>query len=258
MRTKIPLFCPGVNTSPVLFAPQRSGCFGEIFMSFKASMRSGLIVAASLWLCAAGTARAAEGDAAAPDATANVGSASDTDSAPAAKPRKHHAARKVAPKVHKAAAKPAPKSTDEAADDAKPGSNGGGAISPSVANANAQWPAQAAPDTTSNMAAQADSVLRQASPQPEQPAMAVPASTASNDQVIAPDQLNDLDRAATEQPAPPLTLAKATVDVAAAPAATETVSTDNSTWDRTSMIGKVFIAFGGVLTMASALRMFMA
>ena len=68
---------------------------------------------------------------------------------------------------------------DEAADDAKPGSNGGGAISPSVANANAQWPVQAAPDTTSNMAAQADSVLRQASPQPEQPAMAVPASTRS-------------------------------------------------------------------------------
>ena len=33
---------------------------------------------------------------------------------------------------------------------------------------------------------------------------------------------------------------------------------DNSTWDQTSLIGKIFIAFGALLTMASAARMFMA
>lgn len=30
------------------------------------------------------------------------------------------------------------------------------------------------------------------------------------------------------------------------------------TWDRTSLIGKIFVAFGGLLTLASAARMFMA
>ena len=33
---------------------------------------------------------------------------------------------------------------------------------------------------------------------------------------------------------------------------------ESSTWDQTSLIGKIFIAFGALLTMASAARMFMA
>jgi hypothetical protein len=32
----------------------------------------------------------------------------------------------------------------------------------------------------------------------------------------------------------------------------------NATWDETSLIGKIFIAFGALLTLASAARMFMA
>ncbi len=32
----------------------------------------------------------------------------------------------------------------------------------------------------------------------------------------------------------------------------------NTTWDRTSLIGKIFIGFGVLLTMASAVRMFIA
>ena len=36
------------------------------------------------------------------------------------------------------------------------------------------------------------------------------------------------------------------------------VSTDDSAWSQTSLIGKIFIAFGGLLTLASAARMFMA
>ena len=35
-------------------------------------------------------------------------------------------------------------------------------------------------------------------------------------------------------------------------------SKEDSTWDQTSLIGKIFIAFGALLTMASAARMFMA
>jgi hypothetical protein len=38
-----------------------------------------------------------------------------------------------------------------------------------------------------------------------------------------------------------------------------TVSRDEgSSWDQASLIGKIFIAFGGLLTAASAARMFMA
>jgi hypothetical protein len=47
---------------------------------------------------------------------------------------------------------------------------------------------------------------------------------------------------------------------AEAPAATPVMASSNesSTWDQTSLIGKIFIAFGGLLTLASAARMFMA
>jgi len=70
------------------------------------------------------------------------------------------------------------------------------------------------------------------------------------------DQLNEVDKAIKE-PTPP---SQTTVAVAptrslatAKPAVEET-----STWDQTSLIGKIFIAFGALLTVASAARMFMA
>ena len=43
-----------------------------------------------------------------------------------------------------------------------------------------------------------------------------------------------------------------------APAAAAASSKEDSAWDQTSLIGKIFIAFGALLTMASAARMFMA
>jgi hypothetical protein len=46
--------------------------------------------------------------------------------------------------------------------------------------------------------------------------------------------------------------------MATAKAAPVLASSDNSAWDQTSLIGKVFIAFGALLTMASAARMLMA
>jgi hypothetical protein len=47
--------------------------------------------------------------------------------------------------------------------------------------------------------------------------------------------------------------------VKAAPAAPALASSgESSTWDQTSLIGKIFIGFGALLTMASAARMFMA
>jgi hypothetical protein len=46
--------------------------------------------------------------------------------------------------------------------------------------------------------------------------------------------------------------------VAPAKVAPVLASSDSSAWDQTSLIGKVFIGFGALLTMASAARMFMA
>jgi len=88
-------------------------------------------------------------------------------------------------------------------------------------------------------------------------------SPAANAELVAADQLNDVDRALSENrnddkdKAPSATLAMA---VAQAPGPTQAaaVSNDDSAWGQTSLIGKIFIAFGGLLTLASAARMFMA
>ena len=79
-------------------------------------------------------------------------------------------------------------------------------------------------------------------------------------QVVAADQLNDVDRALREsrrrrsQP-----LAMASAEAPAAPVApVDGQQREAPTWDQTSLIGKIFIGFGALLTMASAARMFMA
>ncbi len=138
------------------------------------------------------------------------------------------------------------------------------AISESVANANAQWPA---PDTS------------------VQPVTATPASTQpATPGVIGSDQLNELDKSVSDAPkgddAASQIATKMAAQVAqnssqaagvnvpttATPAMSamasadkpEVASTDNGAWDQSSLIGKIFIAFGGLLTIASAARMFMA
>ena len=74
--------------------------------------------------------------------------------------------------------------------------------------------------------------------------------------------MNDIDRSAADISAraslvkPSLvkpSLAMASLD---APAATATAR--ESPWAQTSLIGKIFIAFGGLLTLASAARMLIA
>jgi hypothetical protein len=80
--------------------------------------------------------------------------------------------------------------------------------------------------------------------------------TVTTMQVAEADQLNDADKALQEsaQPSQTTVAVAPTKPVAAAkPAPSET-----STWDQTSLIGKIFIAFGALLTVASAARMFMA
>ena len=71
--------------------------------------------------------------------------------------------------------------------------------------------------------------------------------------MVAADQLNDVDRGTvTDDKAPAPTLSMA---VAQTP---YTAGDIDSTWNQTSLIGKIFVAFGGLLTVASAARMFMA
>jgi hypothetical protein len=69
---------------------------------------------------------------------------------------------------------------------------------------------------------------------------------------VAADQLNDVDRSLRESSAAPA------VSANPPPAPVAAVSGEGSTWDKTSLIGKIFIGFGALLTVASAARMFMA
>ncbi|MDP1585943.1 MAG: hypothetical protein Q8M18_21210 [Bradyrhizobium sp.] len=115
------------------------------------------------------------------------------------------------------------------------------------------------------MSAKANTMLQIAA---DKPADSQPAAEA---EVVAPDQLNELDRALQEakseakpeakseaKPAAP-TMALASAEAPATPAApVMAASKEDSAWEQTSLIGKIFIAFGALLTMASAARMFMA
>jgi hypothetical protein len=73
---------------------------------------------------------------------------------------------------------------------------------------------------------------------------------------VASDQLSDADRALRDTPpAQPVAVA---YNDATAQRTVAMAGDDHSLWDETSLIGKVFIAFGTLLTVASAARMFMA
>lgn len=85
-------------------------------------------------------------------------------------------------------------------------------------------------------------------------------SQPADGQMAASDQLNDVDRALREatppaQPSPPVAVA---ANEAPAQHTVAMAGNDHSVWDETSLIGKLFIAFGTLLTIASAARMFMA
>lgn len=216
-------------------------------MTIKASARSALIIAAGLFVCLAGPSEAVT-DAA---ASSNTERASETKVAPH-KHVRHGSRHWKSYAHHHKSGRLAQRSDDgrkaASADDADKSS----VIPQSVANANAQMTATDAPAANARaMTARANDILQAA---PANPADAPPAAYA---QVVAADQLNDVDRALHESPRPAATLAPA--DAPAAPAAPVTAnSNESSTWDQTSLIGKIFIGFGALLTMASAARMFMA
>jgi hypothetical protein len=246
-------------------------------MNIKASGRSALIIAAGFWVCVSGPLQAAE------DADGGVAAyRTETAAGPPValskftkKSRhwKHVSSQRKSVKVA------SPDSTERAkvseknirekkktreADAALNDDDSALSLPPSVANANAQLAsADGAADSATALSSQARDRLQvmaanQSDPQTQSPA--------ANTELVAADELNDVDRALSENgndkdKAPSATLALA---AAQAPAQTQTqtqaaaVSTDDSAWNQTSLIGKIFIAFGGLLTLASAARMFMA
>jgi hypothetical protein len=212
-------------------------------MTIKASGRSALILATGLFVCFAGPSRAA--------ATAD-GTAASSKSASAAETAKHPARhwKKVA---HRRSAKIALKSVAprKASDVAADAGEDSAALPPSVANANAQLASADLPSGEAKaMTVRANAFLQAASNS------SADAQPAVETQVVAADQLNDVDRALHDGKEPAPTQAMAPADVSPAPVMAS--SHGSSTWDETSLIGKVFIGFGALLTMASAARMFMA
>jgi hypothetical protein len=143
----------------------------------------------------------------------------------------------------------------KAADVADDNVDNSAALPPSVANANAQLASADSPAGSARaMSSRASTILQGA---PDNPA--ANAQSAANTQVVAADQLNDVDRALQESKQAAAPVAMASSDAPAASAAPVTASRNESnTWDQTSLIGKIFIGFGALLTMASAARMFMA
>ena len=212
-------------------------------MMVKASGRSALILATGLFVCFAGPSL---GTAASTDRAAAT---SKPDSATSEKSVRQSTRRwkRYSRRSGKVASKPA--ETKKAADKDVASADGALTIPATVANANAQLAsAEPAPGSAQAMTAKANILLAAA----DKPAEGQP----TTDAVISSDQLNDVDRALQQNPAKQ-TVAMAVVKPAqAAPVLTS--SNESTTWDQTSLIGKIFIAFGALLTMASAARMFMA
>ena len=238
-------------------------------MIIKASGRSALMVVTGLFVCLAGVSYTA---------AATEAASSNSESATATKSVKHssHHWKRYAHRKH---VRTADKSSSVKKAEEKEVADAAGevpvSLPPQVANANARIDAQLDEPfgATRAMTDRANAILlaqadnradMKAEPKAEnKPAEAqapaqVPAQAPAESQVAAPDQLNDSDRTLQEPRQPSQTVAMAATAVKAGTGVPAAASSDNSTWDQTSLIGKIFIAFGALLTIASAARMFMA
>jgi hypothetical protein len=198
-------------------------------MKIKASGRSALILATGLLACMGAPSPLAAG----------------SDGSKSVKHYHHYAHHRLS----NAVAKSADSKPEAAAETAENGGVGPATLPFSVANANAELASADSPaERARAMTTRAKDIV-QANAEGKPPAA---------NEVVAPDQLNDVDRALREQPPRQTVLAMASAEAPVAPAARVTADSDNSTWDQTSLIGKIFIGFGALLTIASAARMFMA
>ncbi|HEV7601631.1 MAG TPA: hypothetical protein VGO49_15430 [Bradyrhizobium sp.] len=236
-------------------------------MNIKASGRSALIIAAGFWVCLASPLQAAE--------DADGGAAVSTTESAAGPPvalnkftkKSRHWKRqassqrksvKVASRASTENAKPSRKNKAVDADAAMKDDDNQSAIPLSVANANAQLAAADLPADMTTISTKASNMLRTMAARQGDSADPQAPAPAADTELVSADQLNDVDRALSDSKsddkdkAPAATLAMA---VAQTPVM---AGADDSTWGQTSLIGKIFIAFGSLLTLASAARMFMA
>jgi len=221
-------------------------------MTIKASGRAALVIAAGLWICALSPSQAADdaNNTAAPVVT------------PVVKHSAHHLKKYAHHESSKEAKRPSDskKTADAAAREPGPALPSP-QLPPSVANANAQLTTDTpASQDAKAMTERANNIVQAAA---DNTAAAQPVADSP---VVAPDQLNDVDRALAAAPAQaeaavaPVDTPQATTPANPAnpPAVVVASSNGDSTWDQTSLIGKIFIGFGALLTLASAARMFIA
>jgi hypothetical protein len=177
---------------------------------------------------------------------------------------RHHRGRNVASRTRSAHGKTvAAKSDDDKTDDTakKTAQTDNTApksdqVTPEVANAQARFASPEMQDRAATSSETADA----AAAAPEG------AGNDNNSQIVPADQLNEIDQAADATPSaqPTLNPAQPTLNLASLdsrPSSSTShaeASADDSTWAETSMIGKIFIALGAMLTLASAARMFFA
>jgi hypothetical protein len=223
-------------------------------MTIKASAGSVLILAAGLWAGLAGPlpaiAAGADADSAAvskPESTASDKSASQGSRS------KHYAHRKS---THTAS-----KSTESKKADEKQVADANGVTAPAlpdqVANANAQMAAADAPPDSAKgisaaMSEKANTVLQTATDKPAD------AEAPAEPGAVASDQNSTFDRSLPPSEQPTAATTQGVVLASTSRPSSDASANDSSTLDKTSLIGKVFIAFGALLTLASAARMFMA
>ena len=228
-------------------------------MKIKASGHPALILATGLFVCFAGPSQAAPS---ADDVAAAAKSEDAAGASVASKKSAKHGSRHWKSHADRKSAKGTVKSdtakksdATEVADKDSDSSQTSPAIPSWVANANARLAFADAPTgDVKAMAARANEILQNA---PDKSADAQPAAER---EIVSADQLNDVDRALHEGTLPAPIFLMAAVEAPAVPAAPVMAASSNesSAWDQTSLIGKIFIGFGALLTMASAVRMFMA
>jgi cytoskeletal protein RodZ len=221
----------------------------------KASGRAALVVLAGLLLLFGASVQAAPSSA----STKPDGASKQADTVRLGKQRRHSSR-------HQSDSKTAQKSDDKAdktvatpqADEAKVSNKAStdvpasSQMPPQVANANAQL---AAADTPPAAAA---SAMTGRANDNVQAAADSPAAPGAENQVVPPDQLNDLDRALPQDNPPVQKAVVAATDAQPRPAPMMASSQPGTAWDQSSLIGKIFIGVGTLLTLASAARMFMA
>lgn len=216
-------------------------------MTIKASGRAALVIAAGLWICT-------------PVPSQATNDADNTATAiPVVKHSSHHLKKYARHESSKKAESYESKKTADVADRKDGPALQSPRLPPSVANANAELTTDTPASNDAKAMTERANTIVQAAADGAQPV--------SDSPVVASDQLNDVDRALAAPPAQPEAAAApmdsqqvqpASSPAANPPAVVVASTSGNSTWDQTSLIGKIFIGFGALLTLASAARMFIA